>query len=62
MNKETRSFIWGLIILIPSLFSIAALSKQYNDDIAFSTLDCIRLVLSILGGLDAAERIYKSIN
>lgn len=61
MNRETRTFIWGLILLVISSFSIAHIGARIyqGDSIWFNY---VLFIGSFLGFFSALRYIFKTID
>lgn len=61
MNKETRTFILGLLVLIPSLtgFSIHVI-EMVNGTWKCSTSEIFLFICSLVGVGIGAEKVYKT--
>lgn len=61
MNKETRSFIWGLLLIIVCGSSLGTiLERVAYGDAAF--LDGLGTIFALLGVYLGAKRVYKNID
>ena len=62
MNKETRSFIWGLIIVIINALAMAIHIIQIRYGVDYGLFEYTIMAFNIIGLIIGFERIYKTIN
>jgi hypothetical protein len=62
MNKETRSFIWGLILLLLCGFALALQINHIMNENPTDWTDGILMIFTILGFLSGGFRVFNSID
>ena len=63
MNKETRTFIWGLITFFCcALGVVSIIIRLSNDTFIFNTLNVTSGIFCLLGAISGAIRIYSTID
>ena len=61
MNKETRSFIWGLMLILICGGGVAIHIIQLKSGLDYTLFDWVLLVLCCYGMVLGAIRVFKAI-
>jgi len=61
MNKETRSFIWGLILLLICATALAIHIVKLRSDAFYDWVDWTMLTFSIIGSFMGYHKIHTTI-
>jgi uncharacterized membrane protein (DUF4010 family) len=63
MNKETRSFIWGMFVLIVCASGLASsLNEAIHKDQLYSISNWLLIIIYAIGVYSGAVRVFNNIN
>lgn len=62
MNRQTRNFIWGFVIMISSFILLGDYHSKIKQNILLEWYDYIFIVLGLICMANSFDRIYKSLD
>jgi hypothetical protein len=62
MNRETRTFIWGLLVVYICASGLGLQIRELMSRVDFGWFDWIFLILNLLGVISGLYSIYKTVD
>lgn len=62
MNRETRTFIWGIIVVYICGSGLGSQINELNSRVDFVWFDWVLIILNLLGVISGVYSIYKTVD